>query len=399
MNNKFYSHIGKGLIITLLALSFSISTYLLIDIFDIHVFASRDEQEDFLNEDIYLSATTNKQESSLDSCITIVSTDGLNRADIIHLLQQISDFEPKAIGLDLYFELPHPDSSLIVNALDSIPNIVCSAQYGYNHIDKSYYPIPQSFYDTIAGLSLIKGYTNFPSNNRIHRNFLTYVLTNQRDTLWSMATQLVKIYRPSVFHNIINQNVQEELIAFISKESTPVQFENITGIDFLSNPQDSKSKIHNKIVLLGDTNNDDDMLSTPLGEIPGVSLHAYATSTILSDNFIDKSSPIREWITAILICLILVMTNDILQNPRIICENIDNKKEEFIKRIANFTVRLIQFIAIVLLLIIGFRHFIYQHKIVDYTPTILMLGYSMLAYDLYMVVYAIIQLFKNKQKV
>ena len=393
MKNKWLKGMIHVVAITILA---TLLTTFVIDFLSLSILASHEKHEDFEMGDVFISAVNNKATKELSRQIVIVSTDGLNRAEIMNVINKISEQNPCAIGLDLYFKDSQPDSECIVNTVKKTPNLVCASRFRPDHDSQSFHPIVFSFYDTISDIYTHRGYVNFPIKNKkdVVRQFYTYTLTNNQDTLCSFASELARLAKSSSLDYVVQKGSQTERLFFDDRNAASISFDEVTGVSIINGIVDIKD-FKNKIVLLGDLHNIDDMFKTSLfEEIPGVKMHAYATHTILSGSFIFSSSPFYSWFWAIVLCLFLVTLNYLLQNPP---ECFSSRVKDFCRAASNLIIRLIQVAFVILFVYWGFTHYLNNHKILNFAPSLLMIGSATMAYDIYFGIIALYTLNKRRK--
>jgi len=361
--------------ITVLAVLFA--RFIVYDLMSLSVFAPMEKATDFQMSDIYQSVAESKAIHQLSSEITIVSIDGYSRADVLDAINLISEYSPAAIGLDIFFPIPEADNTYLLSTLSSVPNIVCAGMFERDQDASTYHHNKQSFYED--SLDITYGYVNLNASSQrdVIREFVPYVLTSTGDTLFSMPANLARLYNTKRFNTCIARCKPTEIIAFEN-----IEFPIIPIQEVLDETAD-QSLITNRIILIGDVHNINDIYLSPIHElIPGVKLHAYALQTVLSDNYINSSATWFNWFIAILLCMFFVICNIFAKYH---LGNLDN-----------LFIRIAQFVIMYILLVIGCVYFARHHAYIDFSPSILMIGFGAVAFDLWFGCYTMYELIKSK---
>lgn len=322
--------------ITILAILFA--RFIVYDLMSLSVFAPMEKATDFQMSDIYQSISESKAIHKLSKDITIVSIDGHSRADVLDIVNLISEYSPAAIGLDVFFPVPEHDNSYLLSTLSSIPNLVCAGMFERDNDATSFHHITQSFYEDSIDVTF--GYANFNASSQrdVIRQFVPFVLTANNDTLLSMPAQLAKICHPLRYKTMLLRGGSAETIAFDN-----IEFPIISAQDVLSGDVD-ETFLSNRIVLIGDIHNIYDSYLSPLhNTLPGIVLHAYALQTIISDNYINTSSTWLNWLIALILCVLFTICN--------------LTAKYHMSNFGNLFTRLLQFAMMYILIVIGSIYF------------------------------------------
>lgn len=341
------------------------------------VFSFIEDSSDIEMFDIYQSMEESKAIHQLSNDITIVSIDDSSREEVIDVINIISEYEPAAIGLDIFFQVPEADNSLLLSALTDNPNIVCASKFERDETGDTFHHIQQSFFED--EIDVTYGYVNLNASScrDVIRDFVPFVITNNGDTLLSLPAQLAKLCAPNKYRKLLRRGNDVETITFenIEYPIIPIQ-------DVLSGGA-SESQLKNKIVLIGDLHDQNDFHLSPLHEpIPGIMLHAYALQTILSGNYIDSTPQWLNWLIAILLCVLFTIFNLLAKNQ--------------MSNIGGLFLRIVQFAMMYILLLIGATYFAHHHSYLDFSPAILMIGFGAVAFDVWFGTYAAYNVIKNK---
>lgn len=362
-----------GLIIILSVLIAGLfSAMLSSDFSSIDIFAPIEKKVDFQVSDIYNMMEEAKSERELSDEVVVVSVDSLDREQLLTLIDTIRQYEPKAIGLDIYFSIKKGNNEVLYNTIRNTPNMV-SIHKIKKDSDNIHYEIENlSFYDDEI-TPPHRGYANLDVNHSwtVVRTFLPCVYSRSGDTIPSMALELVRIAAPERAEEAIRRGNTEEIIDFTHQEIEVISSER------LKNPAVA-GRLKGKVVLLGVIEDTKDIYRTPLREeTAGVVIHAYATQTMLNDQYIQTRAAWKNWTFAVCICLILVSL--------LLIAN----ESERMKYMLNLAVRILTFVFMFAFVFIGCARFAHSHIYVDYTPAITMLVFGTLAFDIVYAIYGL----------
>lgn len=358
-----------GTIITLSIIAAVILTILLgEDLASLNIFIPAEKKSDFRITDIYNAVEINNLEKAgileYDDNVVVVAIDGLNREQTIDVINQVAQLQPAAIGLDFDFKdsLLHRD--YLLNTILFNSHIVSATKVRpINDEGTTYQREFLSFYEKEYP-SVQVGYVNLDAKNTwdIIRTFHAFVQDEDGDTLPSMTLQLAKLANLHRAQQLMEHGKAPVNIDFVSHNIRIIP----TGQLVDSSTVDL---IRGKVVLIGDIALATDMYMTPLHEpMAGVLIHAYALQTVLNASYIDIYPKLRIWILALAIGILFVF---VLQLAKVLLSNT-----------GNITIRILQFLGIFCFVWIGCKEFSTEHKYVDYTSVIFILGFSTLVFDI-----------------
>lgn len=365
--------------ITLLAVM--LSRFVMYDISSLSVFSPMEKSNDFRMSDMYVSVAADDSHSKqVSNQITIVALDGCNRQDALDVIEIVSEFAPKVIGLDIVFREPTADDIQLFAVLNNTPNLVlpCKIDTFEGQFIHSHF----AFYeDSIHGNY---GYVNLYANTRrdIVREFKPQVMLQDSTTIFSMPAMMAQLAQPDKFVTLQQRNNPVETIAFDNVIFHTINAKSdILGNDF-SEEQLSRW-LTGKAVLIGDVSDFTDSYQTPVnGTMAGVLLHAYALNTILSEQYIDSTPHWLNWFIAIVLCVFFTWLNIIAKRQ--------------MNNVGNLLMRIVQLFTMYLLLVIGCTHYVLFHQYMDFAPAVLMIGLGALSFDLWFGAYSLYRLIKRK---
>lgn len=360
-DNKWLIYLGKSIIITLLSLL--LSHIVLYDLENIASFVSADKSSDFQISDIYNSMADFRHVSQVSQSVTVVAVDNCTRQDLLDVLELVSEYAPKAIGLDIFYKSAN-DSMQVINTLQNIPNLVLPCKLELAN-DGQYFRQNYSFVEKYVDTDY--AYINLNANdaNDVIRDFTPWILTTDGDTLLHMASALAKIAAPKQYVTLRERNNPIETIQFSSVD-IPI----ITSDEVLTAKDDDylTRYITDRVILVGDIQHMNDMHTTPLkGMIPGVLIHAYSLNTILTSLYIDSTPQWFNWLIALLITIAFVFTSFFFK--------------ELWSHVANAAIRSMQILLMFSMVIIGAYWYNNHMQYIDFSQVVLMIGFSALASD------------------
>ena len=364
-------------VIGITVLAFLFARFVVYDLLSLSAFAPMENTTDFQMSDIYQSVAESKAVHQLSRDITIVGIDGYSRADVLDAINLVSEYSPAAIGLDIFFPAPEADNSYLLATLSSVPNLVCAGRFARDPDTNTFHHDKQSFFED--DIAVRYGYVNLNASSQrdVIRQFVPYTLTAGGDTLPSLPAALARVCRPKRYGELVARGREAETIAFehIEFPIVPVQ-------DIL-NGEVNEGLLTGRVILVGDVNNPNDSYLSPLhNPLPGIMLHAYALQTILSGNYIHTSPDLFNWFVAVFLCLVLAICNMIAKYH--------------MSNFGNLFVRLLQFVLIYVLILIGCNYFEAHHRYIDFSPAILMIGFGAVAFDVWFGGFALYKLIQNK---
>ncbi len=353
------------------------SVYLNTDFSSIEMFAPMEKKMDFQVTDIYNMMAGDETERNMSQDVAVVLIDNLNREELMSLIDTIKHYEPKAIGLDIYFSIKKADNKALIQTIETTPNMVNIIMVEPDPDRIHYVQDTLSFFYESLSTVPHSGFANLDADYAwtVIRTFVPYVCTRNGDTISNIALELAKIAAPERAQELIRRGNTEEIIDF-----SHCVVDTISAYR-LANP-DVANRLRGKVVLIGVGKDPKDTYLTPMRmPTPGVMIHAYATQTILQGEYIETIAPWMSWAIAIILCLAVV-------SILLFANESDKPKYRL-----NLSVRLLTFFILFSLVFIGSAIFACDHIYVDYTPVIKMLVFGMLAFDL---VYAGYGSFRNK---
>lgn len=254
-------------------------------------------------------AKLEKVKDTMDRRIVVVNTGDIDRAELGFLIEKVSTYQPKIIGLDHFFdEEKEPEKdSILREAFRKTKNLV-GVSIGYWEKD-SFKIAPNTFDDVIAK----RGYANLIGEEvGTIRLFSPFEKVNN-EKYPQIASAIVKEYNPEAYKKLVKRGKQEEIINYTRKVEA---YQVLSAEDVMTDNFDTagKVKIKDQIVLLGyvnlDPNNIEDKKFTPLNikfagkanpDMNGVFVQANIITMILDSAYVKKMPKLVAWLVAIVI--------------------------------------------------------------------------------------------------
>lgn len=232
--------------------------------------------QDFSMTDFYyqiLMQTNRCQESSL---ITIVDiTELTDRGDLALTLEEIEACNPKVIGVDVVFDGLKEDTvadGMLRDIAGTYDNIIWSEKLCDYADDNVGYTIPQrSFFAQETGCK--EAVTNMQRS--LYSGLKRILVTG-----WKLQGELLPSFVGMLANTYAEKTLLETRDDEIEINFAPTMFTVIPGDSVIYHPE----LIVDRIVLFGAMHEDADMHYTPLGQMAGIELLAYAVQTVLRGN-------------------------------------------------------------------------------------------------------------------
>jgi len=268
--------------------------------------------KDFDFNDIAFSKLHKDDDIKMDSNITIVNTGNLDRAELGFLIEKVSSYGPKVIGVDIFFEgekEPEKDS-ILREAFRKTKNLVAVSvaepdEHGKVIIKPNYFDdvLPKRGYANLIGekVGTIRYYNPFDKVNG--------------KSYPQITTALVKEYNEQAYKKLEKRHKDVETINYartVNNEDKK-KYQIIEPEDLYADMVENHL-LKDRIVLLGyinlDPYNIEDKKFTPMNhesygkqhpDMNGIIVQANIISMVLEGNYIKKMPPWAAWVFAFLI--------------------------------------------------------------------------------------------------
>ena len=376
---KTLTYMLRSLVITLISLCFT--QVVIYELGSISGFVSDDKAADFQISDIYNSIADQRNVSQASQYVSVVAVDECSRQELLDVLELLSEYQPKVIGLDVFFKTASDDSLHVLNTLSAIPNLILPRIIKQQD-DGQYQYTNYSFVEKHLNTNYAYVNLNASTLNDIIRDFTPWQITANGDTLFQVATMMAKIADPDMYNRLQERNNHMETIKFSSVDIPIISSNEIL---YGSNDEYLSRYLTNRAVYVGDIHNINDMYTTPLkGLIPGVLIHAYSLQTILNSSYTDSTPDWLNWLIAIFVSILFMFANMVVK--------------DLWSHVGNMVMRLLQVVLMFTLVFVGAYWYNHHLQYLDFSPVIVMLGLCSLSADIYDgVLAAVLQIKKSIQ--
>ncbi len=263
--------------------------------------------------DLYFSNVAN---NTVDTNIVIVNVEDLDRRGIAELIDKLSQGNPAAIGLDVFFSkhLETPDDSLLAATLLKHRNIIVnSAPFSDKKIpDTNFWILPEVCYGHAGILS-------DENKTETVREFEPF-LSGTTPAVWSFATRLVEKVKPEKVNQLIKRDNATEKINYIGSLDA---FMLLHYSEIIEMTPADLDMLNGKILLLGYCGDPlqkltcfNDIFYTPVGfnlsvnrhpDMYGIVIHANIVSMIMNNHYISNVQEVIVYVISFILIFLHVL--------------------------------------------------------------------------------------------
>lgn len=346
---------AKAAVVTLLALL--LSHVIIYDLTSVSFFSPMEKASDFRFSDFYTLVANDRAVRTLDPDVVIVAVDGCNRREIARTLDDIDFCAPAAVGLDIAFTAPSdPDDDPLRDALAACENLVMPVvayEDGASAV-KSYY---DSVVTPSGGFACVNIEGEAGSRATV-RDFRP-LFGSESSPLPSLPLALAALARPEAAETLMARGNADEAISYASREFNVIRHDSVI---------DCADLLEGRAVLVGKLSDAADMHSTPLGNFtPGILIHAYTLSTILSGDYTRRLTAAEVTLIAIAVCFLVSWINLRVGNTAL----------------GTFAVRSVQFLLLYCMIQAGTQAFIRWNIDLNFAYVMLTTSVALVACDVY----------------
>lgn len=313
-------------------------------------------EDDFSITDVfYRIQNSDKQKTLNDDIILVDVSDVYDRSDLAEIIETICSYSPSVVGLDIIFEGVKDDTianNRLLSVLRKNNNIVSSYKLtDYNPETNEFTKTTSPFWKD--SIKVTYGYANLTtsSNADITRMF-SYERTLNGEPVYSLSNVIA--------HKALKTKPDTKDDRFIDYSSE--EFMVVDGMDISSYGEDMKGKI----VLVGATQEEQDMHFTPIGKISGLHIQAYSVLTCLHNNTKYELPDICQ---LLIVFFIILITHIII----FVVEDFFDSNDTLKYWKDNFVVIII-FVLIASMLYVDYYLYVMKGIYVDIVPCILGIG-------------------------
>jgi CHASE2 domain-containing sensor protein len=268
--------------------------------------------KDFDFNDIRYAKAHKDEGIPIDRRIVVVNTGDLDRAQLGFLIEKVNEYNPKVIGLDIFFDGPREPGkdSILKSVFARTKNLVAvSVSYPTEHGEIK---IRENYFDSVLPK---RGYANLVAEDVGTIRYYAPFEEIDGKRYPQITSAIVKEYNDTAYHRLEKRHKQVETINYTRavNDEDKKKYQIIEPED-LYNDMVLKSQLEGKIVLLGyvnlDPNNIEDKKFTPMNhkfygkqhpDMNGIIVQANIISMVLDGNYIKKMPKWVAWVFAILI--------------------------------------------------------------------------------------------------
>ncbi len=206
----------RAALVTALAFLFSFLIIEPLSFSALSIFSSP-EKSDFSVTDMYAQIADRRPVKTLDQDIVLIDIGHSDREKIIDILNNVSFWNPKVVGIDIMFASESPVDSLLVDAIKNIPKVVLAVglteeSYGTFKIsDKPFYY--NQIRDCYAAVNLPAEF-----EGATIREFVTTFRLSDGKSIESFPLALARAYNPACISKLEKSRNHLETIDFSSRE-------------------------------------------------------------------------------------------------------------------------------------------------------------------------------------
>ena len=262
--------------------------------------------KDFDFNDITYAKLGRAENTPVDNRIVIVNSGHYDRAELGFLIEKINSYNPRVIGLDIYFETEREpeNDSILRETLRNTKNLVA---VNVGVWDEHEFGIQNNYFDDVLKK---RGYANLIGEDIGTIRLFSPFEKIHNEKIPQIATAIVKEYDQKAYEKLEKRKKSVEIINYKRRLR---QYMKVDGEDiFLDNVDENLFK--DKIVLLGyvnpDPNDVEDKKFTPMNDkiagkklpdMNGVVVQANIISMVLDGDYIKKMPKWVAWLVAIFI--------------------------------------------------------------------------------------------------
>lgn len=338
-------------------------------------FLNSSKPNDFDFADFYNVVADDRPVREIDDNVIVINMENSDRAEFAAILERLQSVSPAAIGIDVLFQEPHDPSTdeWLLSSLRGLDNVVITESLLQDQNDNLFIVSERPFFaDTIGG-NIEFAASNLPTRvaSGTVRTFRSKYPT-ANDPVTGFAAAVAQTANPDVAIELQQRDNEEEIINYPSREITVLSLNELA---------DSLEIVNGKVVLIGAVSKTEDIHPTPTdNNMSGILIHAYAISTILNNNYINRHDSWVEWTIACLLCFIITLGFCVIP-----------------ANIKGLVLRLTQMTLLIFVIYIGYFLFVEKNTIIDFSPSLLMITFGLFVCDLRLGVVTIYRHFRQKK--
>ena len=268
--------------------------------------------KDFDFNDVAYSKLGKGKDIPPDNRITVINVGELDREGIAALIEKVSLYNPKVIGLDVFFdgEREAYKDSILRSVFSKTKNLVVVSREAYD-IEKHKIVLIPDYFDSSYHH---RGFANLDADTigtvRIYSPFDKINETRYPH----FTTAVVQLFNDSAYKKLEKRHKKNEIINYSRRTGQYWLIEPDKVFEESDSSKSMRYLIENKIVLIGYVNTSADDITdkkfTPMNDefagkvkpdMNGVIVHANIISMVLDGKYIKKTPKWVAWVVAIVI--------------------------------------------------------------------------------------------------
>lgn len=361
----------QSLCVTVLA--FVLSYVVAYDISSLSAFSSVEEAADVALSDVYNSVAQRRAVSRVSDEVVLVGIDSCTRDEIAAVLQVVDGCNPKAVGLDVLFTYPTQDDTALISALDGCRNLVLPVRVRYDAEADAFHRAERLYFSEVLAAKTV-GVVNLSTDyaHQLVRDFRTQFPMADGSVGENFVVALARTAAPERHAALLARGEEEVIIRYPS-----VEFESLSAGELFDEEgfpsAQAESLLQGRVVLIGALHDSADLHPTPIhAHMAGLRIHAHALQTILSEDYVRPMPEWAGWLLATLFCLLFSWINMLI------------KYDARWNNIEALGLRVVQMALMYGFLVVGCWWFIRHDGYLDFSASLLMIGLSALASDVWM---------------
>lgn len=361
-------HLWSGIAraVTVTSLAFLLSIFLLQPLsFSALSIFSAPEKKDFTITDLYAQVANNRPVRTIDRDIFLVDIGHSKRNEIAEIINLVNFWQPRVVGVDVLFAATLPDDSLLLTALNETERLILPV--GLEETPDGDFEIADTHFFYPEGKATYAA-SNLPAKfeGATIREFATDYPLKGGDSILSFPKAIAKAYDPQSLSLLNQRNNKYETIDYPSHDYVTLTQDEIA---------EAGQMLTDKIVLIGSISDGSDMHSTPVNHyMSGLSIHAASVSTILNGQYYDPAFAWPAWVPACILCFLVLLLRELTKEPKL----------------KGLLTRLLQIVIVYCAVRIGYHYYVDERRIFDFSYTLLMVTFGLLAADIWLgVVYLV----------
>lgn len=311
------------------------------------------EVKDYQISDLYTVVADKSLPKKNSNNVVLIAVDGLSREQITDVISMVNEASPRAIGVDIMFQYQYDGDSSLIAATSACNTVMTSVRCDDSTMVTSYFcdeahesRLGFTNLEVTSPIDVVRYYRHkYKVNDSLFNSFATEVTIASGYDIGRCGTEVAYIYYPSLDFWVIEPNMLVE------------------------QPLECKEIMKDKIVLIGDMDNMQDMHPTPIGAMSGLQIQASVIETIIGKHNIKCTAAWINWAIAIFSCVLIVLFN------------LDLSKKKM--AIGKLLFRLAQILLLYLFFWAGCMLFAKHNLCVDFAPALSTVAVGLLAYDIY----------------